>query len=154
MLTALCLAAPPAPAGTMKTYNYPEISLEAPAIISVKKWNFKDDFPTAGCCYLGGKQLSVMVLDNKFPDAAAMRNSLVKLSGVSLADWKLTEQASKDAKGWVWRQEYQAVAGDKAVHAMLGHGEKAAYLLVLCADKNAPAGPKNVRVSSSRYKPR
>jgi hypothetical protein len=153
-LATLCLAAAPALAGTLKAYNYPEISLEAPAAINVKKWDFRDELPTAGCCYLGAKQLSIMVLINKFPDQNSLQNSLVKLSGVPLNSWTLTAQASKDARGWTWRKEYQTVVNGQAVRAVLGHGEKAAYLLVLCADKNDPAWPLIVRVSSSRSKPR
>ena len=165
LFAAIFLTANPALASTMKTYNYPEISMEAPAALDVKKWDFKDDFPTAGCCYLGAKQISAMVLVNKFPDLSSIQEKMVKLTGVSLGSWTLTDQASKDARGWVWRQEYQTIVGDKAVSAVLGHGINAAYLIILCADKNDSADfaawHKSIRVgqslkssSSTRGKPR
>lgn len=56
-------------AGTMKTYNYPEISMEAPAFLDVKKYDLKDEFPEHGCCFnVGSNTVSVLVLHAKFPD--------------------------------------------------------------------------------------
>lgn len=132
----LCLAANTALAGTMRTYTYPELAMEAPASLKVKKNNFKDDFPTAGCCYIGPKAIAVMVVTDKLPAQASMQSSMVKLSGVAINAWTLTDQASKDARGWAWRKEYQTIISDKVVYTVLGHGEKAAYLIMLCAAKS------------------
>ena len=124
-------------AATMKDYNYPEISMEAPSSLDVNKNNFKDRFPTQGCCYIKPKAIAVMVIPGKFPDLPSMQKSMTDLSGVQLKDWDLTDQASKEAKGWVWRKEFQTNVSDKTVYTVLGHGEKAAYLIMLCADKKA-----------------
>jgi hypothetical protein len=126
----------PALAGPLKTYTYPELSMRAPAALKVKKNNFKNDFPTAGCCYISPQAIAVMVAADKMPDLASMQNSMVKLSGVSLKNWTLSDQATNDKRGWAWRKEYLAFAGDKAVYTFLAHGQKYAYLLMLCADKN------------------
>ena len=129
------LVASPALAGTLKTYTYPELSMMAPAGINVKKWNFKNELPTAGCCYLGAKQLSVMVATGQLPDQMTMLNTMVKLTGVRLNGWMLAAQAQNDARGWVWRREYSVVLGGKtAAYAVLGHGANAAYLIILCTD--------------------
>lgn len=122
-------------AGTLKTYTYPELSMKAPASLTVNKNNFKTDFPTAGCCYIRPKAIAVMIVTEKLPDQTSMQNSMVKLSGLPLNNWQLADQASKDARGWVWRKDYQIIIGDKAVYTVLGHGVKDAYLIMLCADK-------------------
>ena len=135
LLILLSMVSFAALAGTLKTYTYPELSLQAPAGLTVKKWNFKEDFPTAGCCYLGAKQLSVMVVTGQLPDQMTMLNTMVKLTGVKLNGWMLADQAQNDMRGWVWRREYSVVLGGKTVaYTVLGHGAQDAYLIVLCTD--------------------
>lgn len=121
--------------GTLKAYNYPEISMEAPASLNVKKDVFKDNLPTAGCCYIRPKAIAALVLDGKFPDRPSLRDSMIKLCGVPIDRWKLNDQPRGKAKGWVWREDYQTFIGDKLVYAALGCGAKRSYLIVLYTDK-------------------
>ena len=135
LLASLCLAMISPVAAEMKNYNYPEISMLPPGPLMVNKWNFMDNFPTAGCCYIRSNAVAVMVVTGKLPDLASMQNTMVKLSGVALNKWQLADQAQNDMRGWVWRKEYQTMVGDKLVYTVLGHGTKHAYLLMLYADK-------------------
>ncbi len=131
---------------SLKPYTYPEISVEAPAELKINKWDFKDAFPTAGCCYLQPNAVAVMVLTKeKLPDLESMQKTMVKLSGIELKNWQAAGQSGK--KGWTWVRECSAEAGDQFVYSLLGQSGRHAYLIMLRADKR-------LRVSSVRGTPR
>ena len=132
------------PAGTLKTYTYPELSMKAPASLKINKNDFKNDFPTAGCCYVRPQAIAVMVVSGQLPDQMTMLNTMVKLTGVKLNGWMPAGQAQNDMRGWVWRREYSTVIGDKTVaYTVLGHGAKYAYLIMLCTDKTDFSANRN-----------
>ena len=136
-LLLLGLIACAALAGELKTYTYPELSMKAPVAVQIEKNDFKNEFPTAGCCYVHPKAIAAMVVSGTLPDQMTMLNTMVKLTGVKLDGWMLTAQASNDARGWAWRREYSVVLDNKTVvYSVLGHGSKYAYLIILCQDKN------------------
>jgi len=55
LLVFMAFSITPSIAGTMKAYNYPELSMEAPSSLDVKESAFKDAFPVHGCCYIKQK---------------------------------------------------------------------------------------------------
>ncbi len=122
--------------------------MEASDQVKINKWDFKGEFPTAGCCYLRSNAVAVMVLTKeKLPDLESMQKTMVKLSGIELKNWRAAGQGQQDKKGWTWRREYSAEAGDQAVYALLGQSGRRAYLVMLRADKR-------LNVSSVRGSPR
>jgi len=146
---ALCLA--PAFAA-LKACAYPEISLEVSSQLNVNKWNFTDEFPTHGCCYIKNNAVAVLVLTkDKLPDLPSMQAAMVKLSGVMLNYWQLAGEGKRDAQGWDWRKEYAVTICGKSVYTVLGHSGRNAYLVMLCADQ---MGAPRLRVSSVRGNPR
>jgi len=119
----------------MKSYIYPELSMQAPAQLAVKKYEFKNEFPTAGCCYLRPQEITVMVMPGKFPDQSSLQKTLVKLSGVALDRWTLGTRPPNKRSGWVWREERQVAVGDKLVYAVFGASARNTYFLALYAAK-------------------
>lgn len=108
---------------------YPEISMEAPASLSVIKNNYTDAFPPVSLSDF--KTMYVLVLLNKFPDSASMQDSLVQLSGVPMTTWTLADSSEADSRGWTWRKEYQALGNNNTVaYAILGQGALGSYIVM------------------------
>jgi hypothetical protein len=79
---------------------------------------------------LGPVNLYGLARKDHHPDVKLMQAFAIKHTGIPALAWKMIHEG-KDANGWTWFKTYRAMAKGKFVYAVLGHGPKGAYILVL-----------------------
>ena len=122
-------------AETMVRYDYPEISMEAPASVKVTKNNYTDKFPGSKILS-NNKELFVLFIPGQFPEPSSMEASVSQLSGFPIALWDLAYSSQNGAKGWKWRRDFQLLGAGADMYVMIGSGDKGSYILLMRVEKD------------------